>query len=103
MNVQLIKSSFDISLNETVRKTEQTYKWRIYQHMGFSPRTSATLTIPVQSDIIDHCLKHKNKINIDNFEIIDGCLENSELLILESLHQNTKNSPIKTLTQSTTF
>ena len=70
-----------------IGKTEKTYKCRIYQNLGLSPRTGATLATPVQSDIRDHCLKHKNKINICNFEIIDRCLVNSELLILESLHQ----------------
>ena len=34
---------------------------------GRSPRTGATLANPVQSDTRDHCLKHKCKINIDDF------------------------------------
>ena len=58
---------------------------------------------PVQSDTRDHSLKHKNKINIDNFDIIDRCLVNSELFILESLFQKTKKPSIGTLTQSTTL
>ena len=84
-----------------IGKTKQTYKCRIYQHLGLSPRTGATLVTPVQSDIREHCLKHKNEINIDNFEIIDRCFVNSDLLILESLHQKTKKPSIGTLTQST--
>ena len=45
-------------------------------------------------DIKKHFLKHKNEINIDNFNIIDRFLENSELLILEYPHQETKKQNI---------
>ena len=60
-----------------IGKTEQTYKCCIYQNLCLSPRTGANLATPVQSDVRDHYLK--NKHNIDNFEIIERCLVNSEL------------------------
>ena len=84
-----------------IGNTWQTYKCCISQHQGISPRTGATLAVPVQSDIREHCLKHKININIDNFKIIDRCLDKSDLLILESLHQKIKKPSIGTLSQST--
>ena len=54
-----------------IGKTEHTYKCRIYQALGLSFRTLAALATSVQSDVRDHCLKHKNKINIDDCQKID--------------------------------
>ena len=84
-----------------IGKTEQNFKCRISQHQGISFRTGKTLSKPDQSDIREHCLKHRKKINIDNFTIIDKTFQNSEILILESLHQKTKKPSIGTMKQST--
>ena len=70
-----------------IGKTEQNFKCRISQHLGVSFRTGAKVSTPVQSDIRDHCLKHRKYINVDNFSILDKTFQKSELLSLESLHQ----------------
>ena len=54
-----------------IGKTEQNFRCRISQHMGVSFRTGATLSTPPQSDIREHCLKHRKHINVNNFSIID--------------------------------
>ena len=84
-----------------IGKTEQNFRCRISQHMGVSFRTGVKLSTPVQSDIRDHCLKHRKHINISNFSIIDKTFQKSELLSLESLHQKTKKPSIGIMTQST--
>jgi hypothetical protein len=84
-----------------IGKTEQNFRCRIAQHRGISFRTGAKLSIPVQSDIREHCLKHKKHINVDNFTIIDKTFLKSELLTLESLHQKTKKPTIGKMSQST--
>ena len=84
-----------------IGKTEQNFRCRIAQHRGISFRTGAKLSTPVQSDIREHCLKHKRHINVDNFTIIDKTFLKSELLTLESLHQKTKKPTIGKMSQST--
>ena len=84
-----------------IGKTEQNFRCRISQHLGVSFRTGVTLSTPVQSDIREHCLKHKQHINRDNFSIIDRTFQKSELLSLESLHQKTKKPSIGKMAQST--
>ena len=84
-----------------IGKTEQNFRCRISQHLGVSFRTGATLSTPVQSDIREHCLKHKQHISRDNFSIIDRTFQKSELLSLESLHQKTKKPSIGKMAQST--
>ena len=84
-----------------IGKTEQNFRCRISQHMGVSFRTGVKLSTPVQSDIRDHCLKHRKHINISNFSIIDKTFQKSEFLSLESLHQKTKKNSIGIMTQST--
>ena len=84
-----------------IGKTEQNFKCRISQHLGVSFRTGAPLSTPVQSDIREHCLKHRQHINSDNFSILDKTFLKSELLSLESLHQKTKKPSIGKMSQST--
>ena len=84
-----------------IGKTAQTFKCRVFQHRGVSPRTGAILATPVQSDIREHCLKHGKQVNGDNFKIIDRSLQKSDLMILESLHQKTKKPTLGTQSQST--
>ena len=70
-----------------IGKTEQNFRCRISQHCGVSFRTGAPLGTPVQSDIREHCLKHRKHINVDNFSILDKIFQKSDLLSLESLYQ----------------
>jgi hypothetical protein len=84
-----------------IGKTEQNFRCRISQHQGVSFRTGASLSTPVQSDIREHCLKHRKHINIDNFSVLDKLFHKSDLLLLESLHQKTKKPSIGTMSQST--
>ena len=84
-----------------IGKTEQHLRSRISQHMGVSDRTGASLSTPVHSDIRDHCLKHKQKINCDNFTVLDRTFFSSELCTLESLYQKSLKPNIGIHTQST--
>ena len=59
---------------------------RISQHMVLSYRTGNALTKPPKSSIRDHTSKCSNRINPENFTIIDRVPEESSLRILESLH-----------------
>ena len=70
-----------------IGKTEQNFRCRISQHLGVSFRTGKALERPPDSDIRDHCLKHRKRINTDNFTILDKIFQKSDLLCLESLHQ----------------
>merc|ERR1712055_1154645 len=69
-----------------IGKTEQNFKCRISQHLGVSFRTGAPLSTPVQSDIREHYLKHRQNIISDNFSNLHKTFLKSELLILESLN-----------------
>ena len=84
-----------------IGKTESQYRCRICQHLGTSPRTVEEIRVKVKSDIREHCLKCKNHVNPENFEIIDKLHSNKDILILESLHQKTKKPSIDIHTQST--
>ena len=84
-----------------IGKTEQHLRSRISQHMGVSDRTGSSMSTPVHSDIRDHCLKHGQEINYDNFTIIDRTFLKSELCTLESLYQKSLKPNIGTHTQST--
>ena len=84
-----------------IGKTEQNFKCRVSQHLGVSFRTGATLSTPVQTDIRERTLKHRSKINSDNFTILDKVFHKSDLLLLESIHQKTKKPSIGIMTQST--
>ena len=84
-----------------IGKTESQYRCRICQHLGISPRTGEELRVKMNSDIREHCLKCKNHVNPENFEIIDKLHSNKDILILESLHQKTKKPSIGIHTQST--
>ena len=84
-----------------IGKTEQHLKSRISQHQGISDRTGSSLSSPVNSDIRDHCLKHKREVNYDNFTVIDRTFLKSELCTLESLYQKALKPTIGTHTQST--
>ena len=74
---------------------------RISQHQGISPRTGKQLLRPDESDIREHCLKHRKHVNINNFLVLDRIFQKSDLLTLESLHQKTKKPTIGIMTQST--
>ena len=84
-----------------IGKTEQHLRSRISQHQGISDRTGSSLSSPVHSDIRDHCLKHNQRINCDNFTVIDRTFYKTELCTLESLYQKSFKPSIGTHTQST--
>ena len=74
---------------------------RICQHQGVSFRTGASLAVPVNSHIRDHCLGHGQKVNEDNFKILDKCFYSSDLETLESLYVKTLKPTINVQSQST--
>ena len=79
-----------------IGKTEVQYRCRICQHLGISVRTGEELDVKANSDIRAHCLKCKNHVNPENFEIIDRLHSNKGILLLESLHQKTKTPLVYT-------
>ena len=84
-----------------IGKTEQNFRCRISQHQGVSFRTGRDLSFPSQSDIREHCLKHRQKVDSNNFTVLDKIHTKSDLLTLESLHQKIKKPTIGTMAQST--
>ena len=84
-----------------IGKTAQHYRSRICQHQGISNRTGATLAVPVNSHIRDHCLEHGGSVKEDNFKILDKCFYSSDLEILESLYHKVLKPTIGVHTQST--
>ena len=83
-----------------IGKTEQNFRSRVAQHQGVSDRTGEVSSKPVGSDIRDHCLKHKERVNYDNFTIIDRTFLESELCPLESLYQKSLKPAIGVKKQS---
>ena len=81
-----------------IGKTSQHFKMRICQHQGVSFRTGASLAVPVNSHIRDHCLGHCQKINEDNFKRLDKCFYSSDI---ESLYVKTLKPTINVQSQST--
>ena len=84
-----------------IGKTAQHFKIRICQHQGISFRTGASLAVPVNSHIRDHCLGHGQKVNENNFKILDKCFYSSDLETLESLYVKTLKPTINVQSQST--
>ena len=77
-----------------IGKTEQQLAARISKHSGISARTGKQLRSKPQSDVYDHCQKCHVPVLSENFTIIDTLPSEKGLLILESLHQQTKKPQI---------
>ena len=58
---------------------------RICEHMGVSFLTGNKLSDP-RSSIFNHCLKTGHRITEDSFEILGGCREEENILLLESVY-----------------
>ena len=84
-----------------IGKTEKQFRVRIFQHVGKSIRTGAWLGEPTFSEIRNHVAKKDHLLKLENFKIIDQTQNDSDLLLLESLHQKSKKPTLGTATQST--
>ena len=58
---------------------------RICEHRGVSFLTGNKLSDP-RSSIFNHCLKTGHRITEDSFEILGGCREEENILLLESVY-----------------
>ena len=68
-----------------IGSTTRRLKERICEHMGVSFLTGNNLSDP-RSSIYDHCLDTGHRITEDSFEILGGCREDDNILLLESVY-----------------
>ena len=74
------------NLGTYIGSTKRMLKVRIDSHCGISHRTGINLNKKEYSCIRDHSKKCKSPISYNNFEIIEQAIDETSLLILESLN-----------------
>ena len=75
-----------------IGSTKKSLSLRVNEHQGISARTNRHLVSPLSSSIRDHCQNNCNtNFNLNNFEIISQCSNETELRIRESIFIKTDN------------